>query len=433
MAEATVDRVGAAGQPQPALPEDRADRPLRVLILALGGEGGGTLTEWLYEAARASGFPVQATSIPGVAQRTGATSYYLELLPRPVAAGAPAPVMCLAPLAGDLDLVVSSELLETARAIERGLVDPQRTTLVSSSSRFLTVAEKMHMGDGRFDQGRAAELARRFAHRAVLIDMTGIARRQGTVVSAVMLGAIAASGVCGIGRSRFEQVVRASGGSRAEASLRGFAAGFDAVLAAAEGGGNAVEAAVGDRRTQAAERGSRTETAEGSNRPQAAEVANRTGAEAAGRQREPAAPPASTPETGAAGLPAEVADLADVGAARLAEYQDAAYASEYRDRIERFVALETAAGGAPEFAASRPAARFLALWMAYEDVARVAELKSRPERFERIRTEVGARPDEPIVVRDFLKPGVEEIAAMLPQRWARRLERWARRRRIGAI
>ena len=91
----------------------------KILILALGGEGGGTLTEWLVEAGLACGWPIQATSIPGVAQRTGGTSYYIECLPRALAEGEKAPPMCLAPLAGDLDLILSSELLETARAVER--------------------------------------------------------------------------------------------------------------------------------------------------------------------------------------------------------------------------------------------------------------------------------------------------------------------------
>jgi indolepyruvate ferredoxin oxidoreductase, beta subunit len=53
----------------------------KILILALGGEGGGTLTEWIVEAGLACKWPIQATSIPGVAQRTGATSYYIECMP----------------------------------------------------------------------------------------------------------------------------------------------------------------------------------------------------------------------------------------------------------------------------------------------------------------------------------------------------------------
>src|SRR3981081_2183199 len=56
-------------------------RPIAMLIAALGGEGGGVLTDWIVSAAAAQGYPVQSTSIPGVAQRTGATTYYIEILP----------------------------------------------------------------------------------------------------------------------------------------------------------------------------------------------------------------------------------------------------------------------------------------------------------------------------------------------------------------
>ncbi len=56
-------------------------RPVSILIAALGGQGGGVLTEWIVGAAAHAGYPAQATSIPGVAQRTGATTYYVEVFP----------------------------------------------------------------------------------------------------------------------------------------------------------------------------------------------------------------------------------------------------------------------------------------------------------------------------------------------------------------
>ena len=72
--------------------------PLKILLLALGGEGGGTLTDWLVQAAIDAGYPVQATSIPGVAQRTGATTYYIENLPvQRSALGGKQPVLALSP------------------------------------------------------------------------------------------------------------------------------------------------------------------------------------------------------------------------------------------------------------------------------------------------------------------------------------------------
>ena len=55
-------------------------RRISVAILALGGQGGGVLSDWIVSVARQSGWRSQSTSIPGVAQRTGSTVYYVELI-----------------------------------------------------------------------------------------------------------------------------------------------------------------------------------------------------------------------------------------------------------------------------------------------------------------------------------------------------------------
>ncbi|MYF86556.1 MAG: hypothetical protein F4178_09120 [Rhodospirillaceae bacterium] len=64
----------AAAKPKASRRKPAEERPVTVVIAAMGGEGGGVLTAWLVDAARKAGLPVQATSIPGVAQRTGATT-----------------------------------------------------------------------------------------------------------------------------------------------------------------------------------------------------------------------------------------------------------------------------------------------------------------------------------------------------------------------
>ena len=87
------------------------DRPIAILICALGGEGGGVLSAWRVAAAAKGGFAAQSTSIPGVAQRTGATTYYVEIFPLPLAQlQGKRPVFSLYPVPGALDLLVSSEL-----------------------------------------------------------------------------------------------------------------------------------------------------------------------------------------------------------------------------------------------------------------------------------------------------------------------------------
>jgi indolepyruvate ferredoxin oxidoreductase beta subunit len=111
--------------------------------------------------------------------------------------------------------------------------------------------------------------------------------------------------------------------------------------------------------------------------------------------------------------------LVEEGIRRLVDYQDFEYARLYVDRARRIAALDRADG-----ALAAAVARYLALWMAYEDVIRVADLKIKPERFAKVRDEIRARPDEPVSLTEFLKPGIDEVSAVLPRVLGRALERW---------
>ena len=128
-----------------ALPE----RTFTMVVGALGGEGGGVLTSWIVAAAESMGYPSQSTSIPGVAQRTGATTYYIEIYPvHHDRLEGRSPTMALYATPGNMDVVVTSELMEAGRALELGWVTPSRTTLISSSHRVYSILEKSAMGDG---------------------------------------------------------------------------------------------------------------------------------------------------------------------------------------------------------------------------------------------------------------------------------------------
>jgi len=335
------------------------ERPVTILVAALGGEGGAVMADWLMHAARALGYPAQATSIPGVAQRTGATTYYLEILPVAQAdLGEREPVFALAPAPGDVDVIVASELVEAGRALQNGFVSPERTVLIASTHRVYATAEKVHMADGRFDSARVLEAARTLARRTVLGDMRALAEANGTVINAVLFGALAGSGALPLPRAACEEAIRA-GGKGVEASLRGFAAGY----ALAEAGGAA---------------------------------------------------PAPEPRK-----PLSASAIIDLGLARLRDYQGERYAQLYLARLRSLEAD-------PVLLAET--ARQLALWMSYEDIIRVADLKSRPGRFARVRREVGAREGEPVIVYDYLKPGIVEAASILPTSLGRRLLRWAEAR-----
>ena len=155
-----------------------------MLIAALGGEGGGVLTSWVVSAAAEAGFPVQSTSIPGVAQRTGATTYYIEMLPVPTAdLDGRRPVLALTPGVGDIDLAVASELLEAGRTVAGGFVTPDRTHVIASTGRFYAMDEKIAMGDGRFDQDKLTRAIREHARETLLVDMDRLARESGSIIS----------------------------------------------------------------------------------------------------------------------------------------------------------------------------------------------------------------------------------------------------------
>ncbi|WP_322469327.1 indolepyruvate oxidoreductase subunit beta family protein [Hydrogenophaga sp. SNF1] len=367
-------------------------QPISLLLCALGGEGGGTLTDWLVDTARHAGYAAQATSIPGVAQRTGATTYYLEVFPTPLAElRGRRPVFGLNPLPGRLDALVSSELLETGRQIGNGLASGEHTLVITSSSRAFTTAEKMVMGDGRRDEAPLLALVREHSRAHHVLDMAALTREAGTVVSAVMLGAIAASGLLPFTRADYEAVVGGAGG-HAKASLRGFALAFDAVSAQREQA-RWVEQVMND-------------------------------------DAEAPVPAAATPPALLAPFPTALHDILALGHARAVEYQNAAYGLRYLERLQRVLAAERAGdpAGAQGFAATREAARWLALWMAFDDIVRVAELKARASRAERVRREVKAGNGDLLRVYDHFKPGAPEFAAMLPESLARRVLAWDQRR-----
>ena len=188
------------------------ERSLTILVAALGGEGGGVMADWLIDAATQCDFPAQSTSIPGVAQRTGATTYYLEIYPeRRELLGGREPVMSLTPNPGNVDVMVASELIEAARAMQNGYVSPQRTTLIASTHRIYATGEKTHATDGRFDSQRVLEAARGLAKKAVLFDMQRLAQENGTVINAVLFGALTGCGALPLPREACEQAIRRSG------------------------------------------------------------------------------------------------------------------------------------------------------------------------------------------------------------------------------
>ena len=201
-------------------------RPITIAILAMGGEGGGVLADWIIDLAEHGGYLAQMTSVPGVAQRTGATIYYVELFPK-AAAREQKPVLALMPVPGDVDIVLASELMEAGRAITRGLVTPDRTTLIASTHRVYTMLERIALADDRVDGTALLKSSEEASRRLHAFDMASIADATGSLVSAVLFGALAGSGTLPFQRMAFEATIR-RGGVGVEASVRAFNAGFEA-------------------------------------------------------------------------------------------------------------------------------------------------------------------------------------------------------------
>jgi indolepyruvate ferredoxin oxidoreductase beta subunit len=348
-------------------------KPMKILIAALGGEGGGVLADWIVHAASHSGYPVQATSIPGVAQRTGATTYYLEIFPLVIPAGSKRPILALNPMPGDVDLVAVSELLECGRMIERGMVSRQ-TTLVSSTHRVYAVAEKMQMGDGRFQTAQILDAANALAGRAVLFDLDAVTRAHGTVISATLFGAMAGAQAWPLTREACEDAIRA-GGKGAQASLAAFADAY----ARADGA--------------------------------APVVIDKSAAVAATRV------------DWLAELPLMAREFAAEGERRTHEFQNDDYAALYRERLASVAAFDSGDG-----TLTRETARYLGLWMCFDDLIRVACVKISAARLAEVREEVQAKAHEPVQVIEFFKPGIDEFSSLLPEALAQRVIRWARKR-----
>ena len=366
-----------------ALPE----RPISMVIGALGGEGGGVLTTWVVRAAEMCRFPTQSTSIPGVAQRTGATTYYVEIFPAPHEdLGGQELVMALYPAPGNMDIVVTSELMEAGRMLENGMVTPDRTTLIASTHRVYSVVEKSAMGDGLFRADKLDNAAQKLATRAVLFDMATLSEKEGTVLNAIVLGVIAGSGELPIPVDNFRESIRESGVA-VESNLRGFELGLAYMS--------------GELKLPNAEPAKKIPKARPSAESLIADVL--------------------------ATYPAEAQAIVTEGVKRLVDYQNPAYAKMYLDRLSEILTIDRERGGERNgWALTVETGRYLALMMSYEDIIRVADLKSRRSRMERVRADVLAKPDEPIRVTEFLKPGFDEITSVMPSWLGRPIMNWAR-------
>ncbi|MFI0845575.1 indolepyruvate oxidoreductase subunit beta family protein [Mesorhizobium sp. IMUNJ 23232] len=414
---------------------------IKLAMLAVGGQGGGVLADWIVDAAERSGYLAQSTSVAGVAQRTGATIYYIEMC-RDTGRR---PVFALSPAQGDVDILVAAELMEAGRAIMRGFVTPDRTTLIASSHRIAAVSEKIEPGDGRASSPKVLAAAEAASKRFVTFDMERIAVQAGSVISASLLGALAGCGALPFPRESYEAAIGA-GGRGVKQSLAAFAGAYERA-----GGTNRSEAASAEKSpppltpphkgegdlpaalsSEAVDGGSAASPpdspppcGEGSGVGVTAGSAGSPQNGSAEASRHTVSGPASqlagwqSLTARISALPEPVRDMAARGLKKVVDYQDLAYGGEYLDRLARAVALDAPAHN---YTLSVAAAKHLANAMCYDDMIRVADLKTRSTRAARVRREVGVRDENVLRVTEYFHPRIEEFCGTMPAGLGRYIE-----------
>jgi len=340
------------------------------------------LIDWLVDLAEHAGWTAQATSVAGVAQRTGATIYYVEMVaPTP----GREPILALMPVPGEVDVVIAAELMEAGRAVERGLVTPQRTLVIASSHRAYAVPEKTAPGNAIADSAAVQEIVRREARQLVIDDFQALAVRHGSVISAALFGALAGSSALPFTREQFDAVVVRSG--------VGVQASLETLRAAAQ-------------RAESASTLPAAEPMQTAARPLPERAASEAVQPLLARIRSQ--------------FPRAAWDWLGEGLARVVDWQDTAYGSEYLDHVARFGAHDSEERG---HLLTIEAARWIAVAMSYDDVIRVADLKTRAERAARLRREVDASDSDVVGSEEYFHPRLPEVMGVLPVGIASWLER----------
>jgi len=351
---------------------------IKLAALAVGGQGGGVLTDWITDVAERNGYLAQSTSVAGVAQRTGATIYYVEMC-RDTGRR---PIFALSPAQGDVDILIAAELMEAGRAVMRGFVTPDRTTLIASSHRIAAVSEKIEPGDGRASSEKVRAAAEQASKRLVAFDMEKVAVEAGSVISSSLFGALAGSGALPFPRESYEETIRASGRG-VKASLAAFAGAYE-------------------RTRRLVEEGIEPDAAPAQSVKTAARGVSGPAALVKGWQALRACVDA---------YPEALRDMAGRGLQKVVDYQDLAYGAEYLGRVDQALKLDDAGH---DYALSIAAAKHVANAMCYDDMIRVADLKTRSTRDRRVRKEVGVKDGNILQVTEYFHPRIEEFCGTMP-------------------
>ncbi len=359
---------------------------IKVLIPAVGGQGGGVLTEWLVQAFFIQDYDVQGISLPGLSQRGGSTVYYLEAFPRAEARDKQI-IFAQFPVPGEVDVIVAQEFLELGRALELGY-GSDKTAIVTSTHRVYSTLEKMPIGSGIYSEESLRKIADGFSSKLIELDALKLSKENGMdelAVNAILLGALSASGAMPVSRESYLKAID-NVGVAVKTNKRAFEVGSDYVKSGNNPDFGEKPAIVWESFLK--------------------ERADRLGE----YEREEYLARISKIETY---HPSNLREILAESIFRLIEYQGIEYADKYMDLVwETYDVDQNTKGGG--YKLTEHFARNLALLMSYEDGIRVAELKIKFNRFKRIKEEMRLRDDQVFKVVDYLKPDSEEIYGLMP-------------------
>lgn len=356
---------------------------LKILLPAVGGQGGGVLTEWIFQAFLKEGYEVQGISLPGLSQRGGSTVYYLEA--SAASANSHEIIFSQHPVPGDVDVIISQEFLELGRMLEQGY-GSDKTTIVSSTHRIYSTLEKLPLGSGIYSEENLYSIAREFSSEFIGIDALNLAKNHDMserAVNAILLGALCSSDSLPLEKVSYLSAIEDVGIS-VEDNIKAFNIGFGYVNA---------------RRTANDNKHKETGIEILCNKYGIPDKKIKKVSEFITplQQR----------------IPLRLHEILNEAVVRLCDYQGLWYAQIFLDHINRIVDQESN-GTDNSYRLTETVIKNLALLMSYEDGIRVAELKIRKDRFERIKKDMVIGDKQLFHVVDYLKPDSEEIYGLLP-------------------
>lgn len=204
-------------------------KTIRIMIVAVGGQGNILAARVLGEAAVKAGIAVRMSEFHGMAQRGGVVESMVLL--------GDGKGYCVAD--GQADVLLSFEPSETIRSAGKCNAE---TVIVTNTAPIppFTVA----LGNARYPdvEGAFAVMAGR-VKKLMAFDATALALQAGSslALNMVMLGALAQSGTVPMPRDLFEQVIRERTKRQfVDTNLKAFALGMEAARPESPGaaGGN---------------------------------------------------------------------------------------------------------------------------------------------------------------------------------------------------